>query len=42
MPKIKKSVKYTLILVIVALVIVCILAILGPAIGNIFNQLTST
>lgn len=34
-------VEYALILVLVAIVVIAILAILGPQIGNIFSQVTS-
>ncbi len=34
-------VEYALILVLVAIVVIAILAILGPQIGNIFSQITS-
>jgi hypothetical protein len=33
--------RYLLILVIVAIVTVCVLAILGPAIANVFQRLTA-
>jgi len=34
-------VEYALILVLVAIVVIAILAILGPQIGNIFSQVTN-
>ncbi len=34
-------VEYALILVLVAIVVIAILAILGPQIGNIFSRITS-
>lgn len=34
-------VEYALILVLVAIVVIAILAILGPQIGNVFSQITS-
>jgi len=34
-------VEYALVLVLVALVVVVILALLGPAIGNVFSNLVS-
>lgn len=34
-------VEYALILVLVAIVVIAILALLGPQIGNIFSQITS-
>lgn len=34
-------VEYALILVLVAIVVIAILAILGPQIGNIFSQITT-
>jgi pilus assembly protein Flp/PilA len=34
-------VEYALILVLVALIVIVVLAILGPAIGNIFSQIVS-
>ena len=34
-------VEYALILVLVAIVVIAILAILGPQIGNIFSRVTS-
>ena len=34
-------VEYALILVLVALVVIVILAIIGPAIGNVFSQVVS-
>lgn len=34
-------VEYALILVLVALIVIVVLAILGPAIGNIFSQVVS-
>jgi pilus assembly protein Flp/PilA len=34
-------VEYALILVLVAVVVIAILAILGPQIGNIFSQVTN-
>lgn len=34
-------VEYALILVLVAVVVVAILAILGPQVGNIFSQVTN-
>gem|GEM_PF-4060130 len=34
--------QYLLILLIVAIVTFCILAIFGPAIGNVFKQLRAT
>lgn len=33
-------VEYALILVLVAIVVIAILAILGPQIGNVFSQIT--
>jgi len=42
MKKGKNLARYTLILVVVALVIVCILVLLGPAVGDIFHRLTAT
>lgn len=35
-------VEYALILVLVALVVVVILALLGPAIGNVFSNIVSS
>ena len=35
-------VEYALILVLVAIVVIAILAILGPQIGNVFSQITDT
>jgi pilus assembly protein Flp/PilA len=35
-------VEYALILVLVAIVVIAILAILGPQIGNVFSQITNT
>ena len=35
-------VEYALILVLVAIVVIEILAILGPQIGNVFSQITNT
>jgi pilus assembly protein Flp/PilA len=34
-------VEYALILVLVAIVVIAILAILGPQIGNVFSQITN-
>ena len=34
-------VEYALILVLVAIVVIVILAVLGPAIGNIFSQIVN-
>jgi len=34
-------VEYALILVLVAIVVIAILAVLGPQIGNVFSQVTS-
>ena len=34
-------VEYALILVLVAIVVIAILAILGPQIGNVFSQVTN-
>ena len=34
-------VEYALILVLVAIVVIAILAVLGPQIGNIFSQITT-
>jgi len=34
-------VEYALILVLVAIVVIAILAVLGPRIGNVFSQITS-
>ena len=34
-------VEYALILVLVAIVVIAILAILGPQIGNVFSKITS-
>jgi pilus assembly protein Flp/PilA len=34
-------VEYALILVLVALIVIAILAILGPQIGNVFSQVTN-
>lgn len=34
-------VEYALILVLVAVVVIAILALLGPAIGNVFSQIMS-
>jgi formate hydrogenlyase subunit 4 len=42
MPKDRNIRKYLLILLIVAIVTVCILALLGPAIENIFQRLRVT
>jgi pilus assembly protein Flp/PilA len=35
-------VEYALILVLVSIVVIAILAILGPQIGNVFSQITDT
>lgn len=35
-------VEYALILVLVAIVVIAILAILGPQIGNVFSKITNT
>lgn len=35
-------VEYALILVLVAIVVIAILALLGPQIGNVFSQITDT
>jgi len=35
-------VEYALILVLVAIVVIAILAILGPAIGNVFSKVVNT
>ncbi len=34
-------VEYALVLVLVAVVVIAILAVLGPQIGNVFSQITS-
>lgn len=35
-------VEYALILVLIAIVVIAILAILGPQFGNVFSQITNT
>ncbi len=35
-------VEYALILVLVAIVVIAVLAILGPVIGNVFSKINST